>query len=70
MLKFLVTVFSSYVFTIYCIQGRETSGLILISGLRTFILSMIFHFFACSQDHPFISEVVIWVNILVCLKQL
>ena len=40
-------------------QGWETSGLILISGLRTFILSMKFHFYTYSQDHPFVPEVVI-----------
>ena len=33
--------------------GMETSGLILISGLRTSILSMKFHFYTCSQDHTF-----------------
>ena len=47
-------------------QGWETSGLILISGLRTFILCMNFHFYTCWQYHPFVSKVVIWVNI--CLK--
>ena len=49
-------------------HGWETSGLIPISGLRTFILRMKFHFYACSQDHPFVSKIVIWVNI--CLKYL
>ena len=39
-------------------QGWETSGLILISGLRTFILTVKFHFYTCSQDHPFVSKVV------------
>ena len=48
------------------VQGWETSGLILISGLRTSILSMKFHFYTCSQDHPFVSKVVNWVNL--CLK--
>ena len=47
-------------------QGWETLGLILISGLRTCILSMKFHFYTCSQDRPFVSKVVISVNI--CLK--
>ena len=32
------------------------------------ISSMNFHFYTCSQDHPFLSKVVIWVNI--CLKKL
>ena len=48
------------------LQGWETSGLILISELRSFILSMKFHFYICSQDHSFMSKVVILVNI--CLK--
>ena len=48
------------------IQGWETSGLILISGLRTSILSMKFHFHTCIQFRSFVSKVFIWVNI--CLK--
>ena len=33
-----------------------------ISCLRTFILCMEYHFYTCSQDHPFVSKIVIWVN--------
>ena len=40
------------------VQGWETSGLILISGLGTFILSIKFHFYTFSLDHPVVSEVV------------
>ena len=29
-------------------------------------ISMKYHFKICSKDHPFVSKVVIWVNI--CLK--
>ena len=39
------------------------AGLILILELKTFILSMKFHFYTCSRDHPFVSKAVIWVNI-------
>ena len=37
-------------------QGWEISGLILISGLRTFILSTEFYLYTSSQDHPFVSK--------------
>ena len=50
----------------YCRQGLETSGYVMISGLSTFILSMKFHYYTGSQDHPLVSKVVIWINI--CLK--
>ena len=45
-------------FSFFDAQGLETSGLILISGLRTFVLSMKFHIYTGSQDHPFMSKVV------------
>ena len=48
---------------LFFITGMENLGLILISGLRTFILSAAFHFYTCSQDNPFVSKVVIWVNV-------
>ena len=31
--------------------------------IENFILSMKFRFYTCSQDHPFVLKVVIWVNI-------
>ena len=45
------------------IQGWETSGLIKISGLRTFNLSIKCYFYTCSQDYPFtcMSKVVLLV---------
>ena len=37
-------------------QGWETAKLILISGLRTFILSMKFHFYTWLQDNLFLCQ--------------
>ena len=45
-----------YCFQVSQKQGRETLGLILISGLITFILSTKIHFYTCSQDQTFVSE--------------
>ena len=52
----------------YKLTGMGNLGLILISGLRTSILSMKFHFHTCSQDRLFVSKVLIWVKI--CLQYL
>ena len=47
-------------------SGIGHLGLFLISGLRTFNLSKKFHFYTCFKEHPFVSKIIIWVNI--CLK--